>query len=158
MRQVNRSASPSSSSSLLRSKSTRSCYFHPKGSHFRRSTWKVFAGRALIPAERLGSPRQEMHVPVAHQSALAGILLAVAAVWRARAELANETQITRVDLFRPLGRHLTQGPRVAGDGLCICEDGDYRTVYCEKCELERTQQVPPPASPSGPRKQMVERR
>src|ERR1700738_2134717 len=39
-----------------------------------------FCGGALIPLGELGTPRQDVHVPLAHQSALSGLLLAAAAV------------------------------------------------------------------------------
>jgi hypothetical protein len=37
-------------------------------------------GGALVPLDCLGTPRNEMHVPLAQQSTLAGLLLAAAAV------------------------------------------------------------------------------
>src|SRR5262249_8213226 len=40
-------------------------------------------GGGLIPLGTIGMPRQELHVPLAHQSALAGVLLAAALLGRA---------------------------------------------------------------------------
>jgi hypothetical protein len=40
-------------------------------------------GGGLIPLGVIGLPRQELHVPLAHQSALAGVLLASALAKRA---------------------------------------------------------------------------
>lgn len=36
-------------------------------------------GGAVLPLQRTGRPRQDVHVPIAHQSALAGVLLAASA-------------------------------------------------------------------------------
>jgi Prokaryotic E2 family C/ThiF family len=85
-------------------------------------------GGALIGLERLGKPVQEVHVPLAHQSALAGVLLASTL---ARHVLNNDeelTRITRIDVLQPLGSHLTQ-PAKAGDPRCICRDADYVSTF-----------------------------
>lgn len=85
-------------------------------------------GGALIGLERLGAPVQEVHVPLAHQSALAGVLLASTL---ARHVVNNDeelTRVTRIDVLRPLGSYLTQ-PARASDPRCICRDADYVRTF-----------------------------
>ena len=89
-------------------------------------------GGGLIPLGLTGLPRQELHVPLAHQSALAGILLAAALLGRAVGKTINTTTTTRIDVTRPLGDFLTQPTLKARTGLCICEDQDYVRAYQAK--------------------------
>jgi hypothetical protein len=88
-----------------------------------------FCGGAVIPVGAIGIPRQEVHVPLAHQSALAGILLAATAVRQALGLNRPGTQVTRIDVMRPLGSYLTQPAAKDQRGICICQDADYRDVY-----------------------------
>jgi len=98
-----------------------------------------FCGGAVIPLGGAGTPPQEVHVPLAHQSALAGLLLAAAAVRQALGLGGSGTQVTRIDLMRPLGSYLTQLAAKDQRGICICQDGDYRDVYQGKyTSLQRT--------------------
>ncbi len=90
-------------------------------------------GGGLIPLGMIGLPRQELHVPLAHQSALAGVLLAAALMRRAVVGKAFETTMTtRINVARPLGKFLTQPTLKAHTGLCICEDEDYIRAYQTK--------------------------
>jgi len=89
-------------------------------------------GGAVLPLGQLGQPRQEVHVPLAHQSALAGVLLAASLVRRLNEAPLATTQVTRLDVLRPLAAHLTQPAASLGDGRCICEDDDYQSVFAEK--------------------------
>jgi hypothetical protein len=89
-------------------------------------------GGELIPLGSAGMPRQELHVPLAHQSVLAGILLAAALIQRAAGTSNKTTMITRVDVLGPLGEYLTQPALKSGSGLCICEDRDYLEAFHEK--------------------------
>lgn len=94
-----------------------------------------FCGGAVIPLARVGAPRSELHVPLAHQSALAGILLGGAAVRRYLAPLKGSS-ITQIDVLRPLptfhSRPAAKDPR----GICICQDEDYRAVYRQKFDVD----------------------
>ncbi len=88
-------------------------------------------GGGLIPLGQAGTPRADVHVPLAHQSALAGLLLAAALV---RMKLSGQepvTQVIRVDLSKALGSYLRQAvaPRTAG---CVCRDRDYTVRYATK--------------------------
>lgn len=90
-------------------------------------------GGGLLPLGAVGAPSQGLHVPLAHQSALAGILLAAAL-----AQVAvggsddNTTKVTRLDILGPLPKYPTQPALKAGTGMCICEDTDYRDAYVRK--------------------------
>jgi hypothetical protein len=89
-------------------------------------------GGAAVPLDRLGLPERAVHVPLAHQSALAGILL----VSRLYADLLgvgpHSAQATRIDLMRRLPASLTQPIAKDSRGLCICQDAVYQAAYEEK--------------------------
>lgn len=89
-------------------------------------------GGGLIPLGMIGLPRQELHVPLAHQSALAGVLLAAALLARAAGKRIDTTITTRIDVTGLLGDFLTQPTLKAHTGLCICEDEDYVRAYQTK--------------------------
>jgi hypothetical protein len=89
-------------------------------------------GGALVPLEQLGRPRAEMHVPLAHQSALAGVLLA--AMWLSGFDaLASEaTHVTRINVLRSLAAS-TRQPMVADEGGgCICRDPAFVARHLAK--------------------------
>lgn len=106
--------------------------FRYEGKQIRELYVEGICGGGLIPLGVLGLPRQEIHVPLSHQSALAGVLLASALVKRAIGKQANITMTTRIDVTRPLGEFLTQPTLKARTGLCICEDQDYIHAYQAK--------------------------
>jgi hypothetical protein len=87
-------------------------------------------GGALVPLESLGAPRGEMHVPLAHQSTMAGLLLAAAAVVT-QDEKSERTEVIRINLLRPLGLDLRQ-PMANQPAGCYCNDRDFVSVYEEK--------------------------
>lgn len=89
-------------------------------------------GGALIPLGATGMPHQELHVPLPHQSALAGVLLAAALAHRTLRGTHEPTKITRIDVLGPLGEYLTQPALKAGTGRCICEDPDFVAAFEEK--------------------------
>jgi hypothetical protein len=89
-------------------------------------------GGGLISLGSTGTPPQELHVPLAHQSALAGVLLAAALVRRSLTADDEGTMITRIDILGGLRDYLTQPALKAGDGLCICADTDYLTAFQAK--------------------------
>lgn len=90
-----------------------------------------FCGGAALPLSRVGTPRADVHVPLAHQSALAGILLA-AAVVRHELGVLNGSRVTQLDVLKPVpaeySRPVAKDPR----GICICQDPVYREVYESK--------------------------
>jgi molybdopterin/thiamine biosynthesis adenylyltransferase len=89
-------------------------------------------GGAVIPLDQLGVPAADLHVPIAHQSALAGVLVAAQLVADASGQPAGRTQITRIDLLRPIGTDLTQPAAKDPRGICICSDPVYANAYKRK--------------------------
>jgi hypothetical protein len=92
-------------------------------------------GGGLISLGSTGTPRQELHVPIAHQSALAGVLLAAALARRSVLAEQDGTQITRLNILGRVSDYLTQPALKPGNGLCICEDIDYLTTFQAKYPL-----------------------
>jgi hypothetical protein len=91
----------------------------------------VCSGMVLRMGGHAEAPRAE--IPLAFQSAMAGVLLAaelVAEVGTLRATPLPTTTV--MDLLRPLGTVLSAPTRKAGTGACICEDPDYLAVYRAK--------------------------
>lgn len=74
-------------------------------------------------------------VPLAFQSALAGVLLAACVV----ADSMSVSLPTRgkavLDLLRPLGRHLLVPLAKHVSGRCICQDPDYVATYMKRHEV-----------------------
>jgi hypothetical protein len=90
-------------------------------------------GGGIISLGSPGTPQHQLHVPLAHQSALAGALLASALVRRALLNSDEKTtMITRLDVLRGIGDDLTQPALKASNGLCICEDPDYLAAFQAK--------------------------
>ena len=90
-----------------------------------------FCGGAVIPLGDSGKPANDVHVPLAHQSALAGVLLAAAGV---RMGLSGrvDSVVTRYDVLKPQKRfQVSPAAKHAGE-RCICQDADYREVYRRK--------------------------
>lgn len=91
-----------------------------------------FCGGAVIPLGEAGRPPHELHVPLAHQSALAGVLLAAALI---RATLGGDpsiTSATRLNVLRAVGTDITQTVRARRDGRCLCDDLLFREQYLAK--------------------------
>jgi hypothetical protein len=86
-----------------------------------------------VPLDIGGAGRVEV-VPLAHQSVLAGILMAVELLKRCQPELASisqpETLISWDDILRPAPKNWKK-PRPRENG-CICGDQVYQSVYREK--------------------------
>jgi len=98
-------------------------------------------GGAVLPLSRIGSPTQDVHVPIAHQSALAGVLLAGRLVARAMGRAPEGTCVTRVDVLQPLSEYLTQPMQKDSRGICICQDQLYQEVFRSKYRHERSTSV-----------------
>ncbi len=71
-------------------------------------------------------------VPMSFQSALAGIMLAADLVKHAAGVLNAPTTSTRINLLRPLGRHLHDPLAKDASGRCICSDADFIDAYHRK--------------------------
>lgn len=90
-------------------------------------------GGGIIPLGEAGETPRELHVPLAFQSALAGILLAAEAVRAvSKSDVDCRTLVRRLDVLRPLGDPSPQPALKAGTGACICEDRDFIAAYLAK--------------------------
>jgi hypothetical protein len=85
-------------------------------------------GGVLLPIGATGAPRAEVHVPLAHQSALAGVLLAAEFVAQLVAAV-DGTHVLRLDVLRPLPEFVRQRAAKDPRGICICQDPDYVASY-----------------------------
>jgi hypothetical protein len=91
----------------------------------------VCSGMVMRMGGHAEAPRAE--IPLAFQSAMAGVLLAAELVAEAGALRPVTLPTTTVmDLLRPLGTVLSAPRRKAGTGACICEDTDYLRAYRAK--------------------------
>jgi len=102
------------------------------GGSIRRLYADGLCGGAIVPMSSLHGPRHEMHVPVAHQSAMAGILLAAAYVAKLAGYAEDGSRVTRLDLRRPLAQLPTQPLAADPRGICLCQDEVYREAYRRK--------------------------
>lgn len=79
------------------------------------------------------SKHQMAAVPLAFQSALAGIMLAAELVINAGGLRSVALPVTtKIDLLRPLASHLSIPARKHPSGRCICQDEDYKNTYVNK--------------------------
>jgi hypothetical protein len=103
---------------------------------------RVFYSRAICGGAilRLGGTVGGTHraaaVPLAFQSALAGIMLAAELVAHAGGlRPPGFPATTKIDLLRPLGNHLSLHIRKHRSGFCICQDADYIKAFRDKYEV-----------------------
>ena len=103
-----------------------------------RDLWvEGVCGGAVIPLGETGHTPRELQVPLAFQSALAGVLLAAETVRDVLTDGARRrTLVRRMDVLRPLGDPSPQRALKAGTGSCICEDHDFIAAYRAKYETE----------------------
>lgn len=73
-------------------------------------------------------------VPMAFQSALAGVMLAREIVgYGEQGQTVSSTLVsTKIDLLRPLGTHLSEKYKKRTDVKCICSDDDFQSRYKSK--------------------------
>lgn len=95
-------------------------------------------GGALLPHADAGIT-VDIHVPIAHQSALAGVLLAGATLRHFIEPHDMRTMVTRLDVMRSAGRFLTQPALKNSSVPCICADDDYLSAYRLKYREEAIQ-------------------
>jgi hypothetical protein len=90
-------------------------------------------GGALVALGTTGSPRSEVHVPLAHQSALAGLLLAAAVREHQLVQESAMSTIRRTDVMRRLAPQQEPLPAIKDPrGICICQDPVYQKTYRAK--------------------------
>jgi hypothetical protein len=90
-----------------------------------------FCGGAVIPLGEVGTPRSDVHVPLAHQSALAGVLLAALGVQKALSGI-DGSEVTQINVLKALPEEPTRAVAKDPRGICICQDDDYRNSYQRK--------------------------
>jgi hypothetical protein len=82
-----------------------------------------------------GGHRGEMAVPMAFQSALAGVLLAVEILADAAPlRTLPMLPLTKINLLKPLGQCLTEPAQKHASGRCLCQDPIYLDAYQRKYE------------------------
>ena len=103
-----------------------------------RELWvEGVCGGGIIPLGDVGPAPRELHVPLAFQSALAGVLLAAEAVRDVLlAGARRRTLVYRLDLLRALGNPSPRPALKARTGTCICEDQDFVSAYRAKYAIE----------------------
>lgn len=89
-------------------------------------------GGAVIPLHEVGQPPQDLHVPLPHQSAMAGVLLAAAFVGQGLQSGHSHAAVTRTNVLRPKTVFSTQPVAKDSRGICICQDNDFKEVYASK--------------------------
>ena len=90
-----------------------------------------FCGGAVIPLDVIGAPADDVHVPLAHQSAMAGVLLAGAGVQMALGASGGSVA-AQYNVLKPQEKfHVHPVAKKVG-GKCICQDKDYIDVYRKK--------------------------
>ena len=87
-----------------------------------------FCGGAVIALDEIGVPSDDVHVPLAHQSALAGVLLAAAAVRLGQSEPEHST-IAQLDVLKPQERFQVYPVAKDSQRNCICQDKDYVEAF-----------------------------
>jgi len=108
-------------------------HLHPfEGRPIRSLYVEGVCGGAVIPLGKAGTPHQDIHVPLAHQSALAGVLLAARLVRMSAGADPGATEITRLNVLRDPGQQPTQPALKDPRSICICQDADYQAVYTDK--------------------------
>jgi hypothetical protein len=89
-------------------------------------------GGAAVPLDRVGLPDRSVHVPLAHQSAFAGVLLASRLYADLLGRGSASAQATRIDLMGSVPDYPTQPVAKDTRGICICQDAVYQAAYEEK--------------------------
>ena len=107
------------------------------GSAIRQLWVEGICGGGIIPLGEAGPAPRELQVPLAFQSALAGVLLAAETVRDVLADGARRrTSVRRMDVLRPAGDPSPQPALKARTGNCICEDRDFIATYRTKYGAE----------------------
>ena len=94
-----------------------------------------FCGGAVIPLDVIGAPPDDVHVPLAHQSAMAGVLLAGAGVQMGLGG-SGSSFAAQYNVLKPQERLQVHPMAKKVGGKCICQDKDYVDVYQKKYGLD----------------------
>jgi molybdopterin/thiamine biosynthesis adenylyltransferase len=90
---------------------------------------EAICGGVVLRLQGNGDRRGRTEVPMAFQSALAGVLLAAALVSDAAGLPGPRGTKAVIDLLRPLKEYLTVPVAKPASGRCICQDRDYQEAY-----------------------------
>ena len=103
-----------------------------------RELWvEGICGGGIISLGKAGPTPRELQVPLAFQSALAGMMLAAETVRDVLTGGARRTtSVRRIDVLRQIGDPSPQPALKAGTGHCICEDNDFIATYRKKYDAE----------------------
>lgn len=99
-----------------------------------RDLYVGVCGGAVISLSELGAPRQDVHVPLAHQSALAGVLLAARLAGDIVGTDTHLSAATRIDVLKAPPAEPTQPLAKDDRGICLCQDLDYQAAWRAKYE------------------------
>jgi len=101
---------------------------------FRGKTLHAFYREAICGGHIIAVESGTIEVPMAFQSAIAGIMLAgeIVKYGKQGRELNTKFVTTKIDLLRPLGTHFSEEYRKRTDVSCICSDEHYRARYNAK--------------------------
>ena len=100
-----------------------------------------FCGGGVISLKNIPSPTSDVHVPLSHQSALAGILLAAATVDRYPHDSERST-ITQYNVLKMQDRFQVYPVAKDKRDRCICQDLDYIHAYKTKYDFKNSQENP----------------
>lgn len=100
-----------------------------KGRPLREIYVEGICGGGVLPLDRIGEPAREVHVPLAHQSTLAGILIAGRLFADLLGRRVATAEASRLDVMRPIAEHVTQPIAKDARGICICQDPVYQAAY-----------------------------
>ena len=80
-------------------------------------------------------PTHDVHVPLAHQSALAGVGLASRLVANNLGYGATHSEATRINLMDSVAQYPTQPLGKDQRGICVCQDETYVDAYRAKYQF-----------------------
>jgi hypothetical protein len=90
----------------------------------------VVCGQGVVSAP--GAAAAELHVPLARQSAFAGVLLAAAYVLDVAGIKRDNSQLVRFDVMRSAAGEVPTLYAKDDRGVCLCSDALALAVYREK--------------------------
>jgi len=97
-----------------------------------RALHVAMCGGALLPLGAAGKQSPVVHVPLAHQSALAGVLLTARLLRHAAGLGPEDTIVSRLNVLQPVGFELSQPAQRVNGKRCLCGDCDFVRVYEQK--------------------------
>jgi hypothetical protein len=93
---------------------------------------EALCGGVVLRLQTAAARTAVTEVPMAFQSALAGVLLAASIVGDAAGLAAPAGTKAVINLLRPLGEHLTVPVAKHPSGRCLCQDPEYLDAYARR--------------------------